>query len=43
MIAHGFRRLPIVTDGKLVGIITAMDIIRFFAEVRFSNTSSPEQ
>jgi CBS domain-containing protein len=30
MIAHGFRRLPIVADGKLVGIITAMDIIRFF-------------
>ncbi|MCS7124078.1 MAG: CBS domain-containing protein [Candidatus Bathyarchaeota archaeon] len=30
MIAHGFRRLPIVADGKVVGIITAMDIIRFF-------------
>jgi len=30
MITHGFRRLPIITDGKLVGIITAMDIIRFF-------------
>lgn len=30
MIMQGFRRLPIVTDGKAVGIITAMDIIRFF-------------
>ncbi|MEM3783719.1 MAG: CBS domain-containing protein [Candidatus Bathyarchaeia archaeon] len=30
MITQGFRRLPIVTDGKVVGIITAMDIIRFF-------------
>lgn len=30
MITHGFRRLPIVADGKVVGIITAMDIIRFF-------------
>ncbi|MEM0095182.1 MAG: CBS domain-containing protein [Candidatus Bathyarchaeia archaeon] len=30
MVTHGFRRLPIVADGKVVGIITAMDIIRFF-------------
>jgi CBS domain-containing protein len=30
MIMQGFRRLPIVADGKVVGIITAMDIIRFF-------------
>jgi CBS domain-containing protein len=30
MIARSFRRLPIVSKSKLVGIITAMDIIRFF-------------
>lgn len=30
MAIQGFRRLPIVSDGKVVGIITAMDIIRFF-------------
>jgi CBS domain-containing protein len=30
MTLQGFRRLPIVADGKVVGIITAMDIIRFF-------------
>jgi CBS domain-containing protein len=30
MIGQGFRRLPIVSDGKVVGIVTAMDIIRFF-------------
>ena len=30
MIAQGFRRLPIVSDGKVVGIVTSMDIIRFF-------------
>ncbi|HEY4675399.1 MAG TPA: CBS domain-containing protein [Candidatus Bathyarchaeia archaeon] len=30
MIAEGFRRLPIVSDGKLVAIMTIMDIIRFF-------------
>lgn len=30
MIEKGFRRLPIVSEGKLVGIVTAMDIVRFF-------------
>ncbi len=30
MATEGFRRLPIVSEGKLMGIITAMDIIRFF-------------
>jgi CBS domain-containing protein len=30
MATQGFRRLPIVSDGKVVGIITAMDIVRFF-------------
>jgi CBS domain-containing protein len=30
MIKRGFRRLPIVSEDKLVGIITVMDILRFF-------------
>jgi CBS domain-containing protein len=30
MTSRGFRRLPIVLDEKLVGIITVMDILRFF-------------
>lgn len=30
MAGEGFRRLPIVADGKVAGIITAMDIVRFF-------------
>jgi CBS domain-containing protein len=30
MASLGFRRLPIVSDGKVMGIVTAMDIIRFF-------------
>jgi len=30
MITKGFRRLPIVSDGKIEGIATAMDIIKFF-------------
>lgn len=30
MIERGFRRLPIVSDDKLVGMVTVMDILRFF-------------
>jgi CBS domain-containing protein len=30
MTTRGFRRLPIISDGKLAGIITTMDLIRFF-------------
>jgi CBS domain-containing protein len=30
MVTQGFRRLPIISEGKLIGIVTAMDIIRFF-------------
>jgi len=30
MTTQGFRRLPIVSEKKVAGIITAMDIIRFF-------------
>ncbi|MEM1563388.1 MAG: CBS domain-containing protein [Candidatus Bathyarchaeia archaeon] len=30
MIGQGFRRLPIVLDGKVIGVVTSMDIIRFF-------------
>ena len=30
MATQGFRRLPIISDDKVVGIITTMDVIRFF-------------
>jgi CBS domain-containing protein len=30
MTTQGFRRLPIVTDKKLTGIVTVMDILRYF-------------
>jgi CBS domain-containing protein len=30
MVRKSFRRLPLVSEGRLVGIITAMDIVRFF-------------
>jgi len=30
MTEYGFRRLPIVSNGKLVGIVTVMDMLRYF-------------
>jgi len=30
MIEKSFRRLPIVSEGKLAGIVTSMDVVRFF-------------
>lgn len=30
MIKESFRRLPIVSEGKVVGIVTTMDVVRFF-------------
>ncbi len=30
MVRHGFRRLPVVKDGIVYGIVSAMDIVRFF-------------
>jgi len=30
MMTQGFRRLPIVSDGRVLGIITTMDVVRFF-------------
>ncbi|MFH1821537.1 MAG: CBS domain-containing protein [Methanobacteriota archaeon] len=29
IISRGFRRLPVVSEGKLVGIVTSMDILRY--------------
>jgi CBS domain-containing protein len=34
MTTKGFRRLPIISDSEVIGMITAMDIIRFFGSGR---------
>lgn len=33
-IGHNFRRVPIVSDGKLVGILSRRDIVRFILHLR---------
>lgn len=40
MLRNGFRRLPIVQKNKLVGIITAMDLIRALASGKVFDPSS---
>ena len=43
MISHGFRRLPVVEDNFVRGIVTAMDIIRYFDPRRvFKNVTSTD-
>jgi CBS domain-containing protein len=32
MTAHGVKRLPVLRDGKLVGIVTRRDLVRAFAQ-----------
>ncbi len=37
MISEGFRRLPIVEDGELVGIITSVDVLDYFGSSEVFN------
>ena len=32
MYAHGIKRVPVVRDGKLVGIVTRADLVRALAQ-----------
>ena len=36
---HGIRRVPIVRDGKLVGIVTRSDLLRLHGHVRWTCTT----
>jgi CBS domain-containing protein len=36
LINNGFRRIPILRDGKIAGIISRSDIIKFILKVRAS-------
>jgi len=43
MITRGFRRLPVVSEGKLVGIVTSMDILRYFGSSKLFEYMSSER
>ncbi len=34
MVNHGVHRLPVTEDGKLVGIVTTLDLVRLIADGR---------
>ncbi|OYT37854.1 MAG: histidine kinase [Desulfurococcales archaeon ex4484_58] len=43
MVKYGFRRLPIIQDNIVVGIVTVMDIIKYFSSHKFfEKLSSPD-
>lgn len=41
LLDHGIRRLPVVEDGKLVGIITIADIVRVAADLNMPTDIEP--
>jgi CBS domain-containing protein len=41
LLEHGIRRLPVVEDGKLVGIITIADIVRVAADLNIPSDIEP--
>jgi CBS domain-containing protein len=43
MVSRGFRRLPVLTGGRLVGIITSMDILRYFGTNELFERMSSEK
>ncbi|MBS3815424.1 MAG: CBS domain-containing protein [Hadesarchaea archaeon] len=46
MISQGFRRLPVVEDGELIGIVTSVDVIRYFGSNEVFNhmaSGNPEE
>ena len=38
LIEHRIHRLPVVDAGRLVGILTSLDLVRLFAECRAKAT-----
>ena len=34
LVEHGFHRLPVVENGRLVGIVTSLDLVRLIADGR---------
>ncbi len=43
MVRNGFRRLPVVSKGKLVGIVTSMDILKALALWKLKDSSDAEE
>ena len=43
LINNRFRRVPILQDGKLVGVISRQDIIRYILKVRKGDKPAPEE
>ncbi|MFI5449170.1 MAG: cyclic nucleotide-binding/CBS domain-containing protein [Candidatus Bathyarchaeia archaeon] len=42
MLEHGIRRIPVVDDGKLVGVVTERDLLHWVLQVSYEPNIPPE-
>jgi CBS domain-containing protein len=42
MLQHGIRRIPVVDDGKLVGVVTERDLLHWVLQVSYEPNIPPE-
>jgi CBS domain-containing protein len=42
MLEHGIRRIPIVDDGKLIGVVTERDLLHWVLQVSYEPNIPPE-
>ena len=42
MLDHGIRRIPVVDDGRLIGIVTERDLLRWVLQVSYEPNIPPE-
>jgi len=42
MLEHGIRRIPVVDDGKLVGVVTERDLLHWVLQVSYEPIIPPE-
>ncbi len=42
MLKHGIRRIPVVDDGKLVGVVTERDLLHWVLKVSYEPNIPPE-
>jgi CBS domain-containing protein len=42
MVRNGFRRLPVIQEGKLIGVVTVFDVLKFLGYGEFQHTDAEE-
>lgn len=42
MVRNGFRRLPVIQEGKLIGVVTVFDVLKFLGYGEFQHSDAEE-